>query len=188
MKLWNLFRKAPVIIVRRLRTQGLSTTVIWFCVRSFDKLTGIPPLRFSQITPEICVGPQLGKRGKRYLERVGITGSINLRAEYDDAAYGLALREYCYLPTIDDEVPTPEQIQQGIVFIQQTLTAGGKVYIHCAGGSGRAPTMCMAYLISQGMGFDEAIALVRKARPFIQPSPAQMDYLRRLAEAQHPTQ
>ncbi|MEM7344867.1 MAG: dual specificity protein phosphatase [Chloroflexota bacterium] len=171
-------QKIVRIYINRLQTQGLTTTLIWVYGRGVPLLTGIPLLRFSQITPEIYVGAQFNQAGKRKLERAGITGDINLRIEFDDAAHNLDLAHYCYLPTIDDHAPTLEHLEEGVSFIEQIITDGGKVYIHCAGGIGRAPTMASAYFISQGMMLEEAINLIKEARPFINIMPPQLTQLK----------
>lgn len=178
--MWRKLHKAPRVFMRRVRTQGLPGTLLWASVRSVDIFTGIPLLPYSRITPQLYVGPQFGHIGKQWIEQEGITACVNLRSEFDDAAHNLKLDKYCYLPTIDDDAPSLEAIEQGVKFIQQVLNSGGKVYIHCRGGVGRAPTMCAAYLISQGMKMDEALGLIRKTRPFIQLSPVQLDCLRQL--------
>ncbi|MEB2287959.1 MAG: dual specificity protein phosphatase [Anaerolineae bacterium] len=175
--------KALHIVTDRLRTQGLRATLIWIYGRGLPKLTGVPLARFSQITPQIFVGGQYRQRGKRKLEALGITGVVNLRAEADDAARGLTLAEYCYLPTIDDTAPTLEHLAEGAAFVERVTRNGGKVYIHCAGGVGRAPTLAAAYFITQGMTLDEALALIRQTRPFIRIMPPQMAQLKRF-EAQ----
>ena len=172
------------IVADRLRRQGLRTTLIWVYGRGLPKLTGIPLVRFSQITPQVFVGGQFGQRGKRKLERLGVTGAVNLRVEFDDAAHGLAFQHYCHLPTIDDDAPTLDHLAAGVAFIRRVIDAGGKVYIHCAGGVGRAPTMAAAYFIAQGMTRDEALALIRRTRPFIRIMPPQMAQLERF-EAVH---
>ncbi len=180
-KLWSYARKGWRILVRRLRTQGLRVTLIWVYGRGWPKLTGVPLFRYSRITPQIYVGGQYGQRGKRKLEAAGITAGLNLRTEFDDAAHGLALADYCHLPTIDDDAPSMEHLQQGVNFIRRVLSAGGKVYIHCAGGVGRAPTMAAAYFVSQGMTVPEALALIRRTRPFISITPPQLNRLREFA-------
>jgi protein-tyrosine phosphatase len=100
-----------------------------------------------------------------------------MRIEFDDDAHNLALQHYCHLPTIDDDAPSIEQLKQGVIFIEQLVANGEKVYIHCAGGIGRAPTLAAAYFISQGMSLQEAIALIKKTRPFINIMPPQMEQL-----------
>jgi hypothetical protein len=177
-KIWRSARKAARILTHRIRTQGLRTTLVWVYGRGFPKLTGIPLIRHSRITPEVFVGGQYGRRGKRTLQRWGVTGVINLRTEFDDAAHGLTLEYYCHLPTIDDDAPTIEHLNAGVEFIRDVIDDGGKVYIHCAGGVGRAPTQAAAYLIAQGHTLDEALALIRETRPFINVMPPQMEQLR----------
>jgi protein-tyrosine phosphatase len=177
----TLIRKAHIglsILSRRLSVQGLRVTLLWAISRGYSKLTGIPILRHSQITPQLYVGAQYGRRGKRTLERAGIEGDVNLRTEFDDAAHGLALAQYCHLPTTDDEAPSFEHLSQGVAFIERVISGGGKVYIHCAGGVGRAPTLAAAYLITQGMTLDHALALIQRTRPFIYIMPSQMAQLR----------
>lgn len=178
------FRKGRDILTRRVRSQGLRVSLIWFYSRGFSKLTGIPILRHSRITPEVYVGAQYGRLGKRKLERAGITGDVNLRTEFDDAAHGLALLHYLHLPTVDDHAPTFDNLEQGAAFIRQEIDGGGKVYIHCAGGVGRAPTQAAAYFITQGMSLDEALTLIRRTRPFIDIRPTQMEQLKQF-EARH---
>ncbi len=173
------FKKGWNILSYRLRTQGLKTTLIWVYGRGVPKLTGVPLLQFSEITPQVFVGPQFNQRGKRALEAAGITGDVNLRVEFDDAAHGLALQNYCHLPTIDDAAPALDDFQKGVDFIKRELAAGGKVYIHCAGGVGRAPTMAAAYFISEGYTLDEALKLIKKTRPFIKIMPPQMAQLKK---------
>ena len=187
-KILKFIPKAFRILVHRLRTQGVRTTLIWMYGRGIPKLSGVPLMRYSQITPQIYVGPQFGPAGKRKLESLGIKGDVNMRIEFDDDAHNLALQHYCHLPTIDDDAPSIEQLKQGVIFIEQLVANGEKVYIHCAGGIGRAPTMAAAYFISQGMSLQEAIALIKKTRPFINIMPSQMEqlvnYERRIANGE----
>ena len=178
-KLWRLIIEGVSTLVNRLRTQGLKTTLMWVYGRGLPFLTGIPTMQFSRITPQIYVGPQYKAAGKRKLQHCGINAGVNMRCEFDDAAHGLALEKYCHLPTVDDTAPTLEHIRKGIDFIRDVVNDGGKVYIHCAGGIGRAPTIAAAYFMSRGYTLEEAIALIKKARPFINIMPPQMEQLKR---------
>ena len=184
MKPVATLRKGGEILTRRLREQGLWVTLQWGWGRGLSYVTGVPVLRFSRVTPQLYVGPQFNAAGKRALERAGITAVVNLRTEYDDAAYGLAFPHYCYLPTIDVDSPSPAHFQKGVDFIQTQIAAGGKVYIHCKAGVGRAPTLAAAYLIAQGHSLDDAEALIKQARPFITITPPQRAALQRYEAAQ----
>jgi hypothetical protein len=174
----NLIRKGIEILVFRFREQGLRTTALWLRIRATDLLTGIPWIRFSQIQPDLYIGPQYRRLGRHKLKRLGITASINMRIEFDDAAHGLDFEQYCHLPTVDDNAPALEQLKRGVEFIHRARKEGRKVYIHCTGGIGRAPTMAAAYLIDQGMKLEEAIAAIQQVRPFINIVPEQMEQLR----------
>ena len=176
-KYLNLFQKGWKILVRRMRTQGVYTTLLWMHGRGIPYLTGVPLLQYSQVTPQLYVGPQFRKPGKDMLEANGIRACVNMRIEKDDAQYGLALERYLHLPTIDDQAPSFEHLDQGVSFIRETIQSGGKVYIHCAGGVGRAPSMAAAYLIAEGRSLEEALASIRKVRPFISITPPQMQQL-----------
>lgn len=174
----RFIKKGARILNKRLRDHGLKTTLIWTYGRGLAKLTGVPTMRFSKVTPNLYVGPQYTTRGMEHLKKHGVTANVNLRIEYDDAAHGLAFAKYLHLPTIDDDAPTLEHLAEGAEFIRDEIENGGTVYIHCAGGIGRAPTMAAAYLISTGKTLDEALAMIRKPRPFVLLTDIQMKQLR----------
>ncbi len=170
--------KAAHILGRRLNKDGVWVTFQWAYARGLPYVTGIPTYSFSRITSDLYVGPQHRARALPSMREHGITAIVNMRIEHDDADHGEALPEYCYLPTIDDTAPTIKHLEEGVAFITRVLTDGGKVYIHCAGGIGRAPTMAAAYFVSTGMTLDEAVALIKMTRPFINIMPPQWDVLR----------
>lgn len=180
----NLVRKANKgldIVQKRLHEQGPWVTLQWAWGRALPVATGIPLLRYSRVTEQLYVGPQFNWRGKRRLEAAGITAVVNLRTEFDDAAHGLAFPRYCYLPTVDDDSPSSAHFQQGVEFIRAVVEEGGKVYVHCKAGIGRAPTLAAAYLVASGYSLDEALTLIRQARPFIAMTPSQWQALRSYA-------
>ncbi len=166
------------IVVRRLREQGLRTTLFWAYGRGLPYMTGTPILKFSRVTPLVYVGPQFRKSGKSMLQRKGFRHLVDLRVEFDDAEHGLELESYCHLPTVDDAAISMEHLTQGIEFIHSAVERGEKVYIHCSAGVGRAPTLAAAYFISRGMTLADALSLVKRARPFINIMPPQMEQLR----------
>lgn len=174
----HTIQKGLSILAKRLRTQGIFTTILWAFGRGLPYLTGVPLLRFSRVTDQLYVGPQYRAPGKRMLEGQGFTGVVNMRIERDDAAEGLSLEHYLHLPTVDDDAPSIEHLDQGVDFIRQVIKSGGKVYIHCGAGVGRAPSMAAAYLMAGGSTLDDALAQIRKTRPFITITPSQMEQLR----------
>ncbi|UCC61735.1 MAG: dual specificity protein phosphatase family protein, partial [Anaerolineae bacterium] len=112
----------------------------------------------------------------------GITAVVNMRVEFDDNDDGIAPQRYLYLPTVDDQAPSLEQLHKGVAFIAAEVAEGGGVYVHCGAGVGRAATMVAAYLVSTGLKPDEAWARIRAVRPFIRPTAAQVKQLGRFAD------
>jgi protein-tyrosine phosphatase len=111
---------------------------------------------------------------------------VNLRAEFDDQIAALAPARYLYLPTVDDQAPTLEQMHAGVDFITEELQNGGSVYVHCKSGVGRAAIMAAAYLTSTGLEPSDAWAAIEKVRPFIRPTSAQVAQLERFAAGAQP--
>jgi protein-tyrosine phosphatase len=189
----HLERKNPIFdLVAQLRSLGL--TFIrnpWFAILALFELlvrfaTGVPIERFSRITPNLYVSGQYRKKGKAVLTKRGITAVVNLRTEYDDAAAGIAPPTYLRIKTVDNTPPTMEQLRQGVEFIHDEIERGGKVYVHCAAGVGRAPTLAAAYLVSRGMTPQEAWATIKKVRPFIRPTRGQRDQIEQFAQKFQP--
>lgn len=79
------------------------------------------------------------------------------------ARHGLA---YLHLPVPDFHPPTLRQIESFVRFTGEQLEKGdGAVLVHCQAGMGRTGTMLAAYLVSTGMGANEAIETIRDLRP-----------------------
>jgi dual specificity MAP kinase phosphatase len=165
-----VFRTGPITLGLRVVDQ------------SVRNLSGTPIPYLSRITPQLYVGGQHSQRGWMRLQAIGITAIVNMReTQHDDSAKGIAPERYLHLPTVDGTPPSMEHLRAGIEFIQSEIASGGKVYIHCASGIHRAPTMATAYFISTGLSVSEALAMVKKVRPFARPDSSQTKQLELLA-------
>jgi protein tyrosine phosphatase (PTP) superfamily phosphohydrolase (DUF442 family) len=171
------------IIAYRLIEHGIGVTAWWALDHLVRRLTGAPIRRVSQVTPQLHVGGQYKRRGWPRLKARGVTAVVNMRVEFDDQQAGIAPENYVHLPTVDDDAPSLAHLQQGVEFIKRNIDAGGGVYIHCKSGVGRAATMAVAYLMDTGLTPDEAWATVRKARPFVRPTPVQVEQIERFRES-----
>lgn len=101
------------------------------------------------------------------LVRAGITHVINARVEPDFPLVAHKDIAVLWNPTIDDGLPKDAcWFGKSIGFALGALaTPKHRVYAHCSAGSNRGPSTALAILLAQGFTFDEALALVLKARP-----------------------
>ncbi len=174
--------KLAYIIVTRLRTQGLRTTRLWLKDKLVRRFYGFSTPDIAEVRPGLFVGGQHFRYGLQRMRALGLTAVVNLRREWDDAARGLALDAYLHLPVTDDAPPTVDDFRRGAAFITAQRRLGRGVYVHCASGVGRAPTMAAAYLmLEQGLSLEAALATIRRVRPFIRITPPQMQALQALA-------
>ena len=102
------------------------------------------------------------------LQGQGVRAVVNLRAERQDNQRRLreTCMEYLWLPVVDALPPTLEQIQQGVVWIEQQLQAGRIVYVHCAAGVGRSATLLACwYMYARGMRVPQVLRFIKTRRP-----------------------
>jgi protein-tyrosine phosphatase len=76
-------------------------------------------------------------------------------------AAGLEVRR---LPIADMGVPSHEQMAGLVAWMGERLAEGRRVLVHCVGGLGRSGTAAACYLRHRGLGTEEAIGEVRRAR------------------------
>jgi predicted protein tyrosine phosphatase len=169
------------IIISRLIGQGLRATALWAADHAVRRVTGAPIRSASQITPQLHIGGQYRRRGWPRLKARGITAVVNMRAEFDDEAVGIAPERYLYLPTVDDHAPSLADLERGADFIASEISSGGAVYVHCGSGVGRAPTTAAAYLVRSGHSPQQAWDRIRQVRPFVRPTAVQIEQLERFA-------
>lgn len=155
-----------------------------FFQRLFDTVHsfvfGIPMLKRCQITANLFLGSQFNLIGLEKLKALGVTAIVNMRIHDIYEQHTTLGVKYLHLPTIDNTPPKIEDLKQGVVFIENEIKIGGKVYVHCREGIGRGPTMAIAYLLKLGTTLSDAIQLIKKIRPFINPKPSQLSRLQEL--------
>jgi ADP-ribosyl-[dinitrogen reductase] hydrolase len=95
---------------------------------------------------------------------------------------GLIGMTHLLLPIVDTRIPD-EAWETNWQYVgpqvRMALKRGERVLIHCLGGLGRTGTLAARLLIEFGMEPEEAVCIVRKARPGAIENAIQEDYVRR---------
>ena len=168
------------------KIKSLATLIVIFWQKIWDNIyrffNGIPMLKRCQITADLFLGSQYSLLGLQKLKALGITAIVNMRENPIFAESRYEGFKYLHLPTIDNTPPSLETLIKGADFINTEIKAGGKAYVHCRQGLGRGPTMAIAYLLSTGLTYEDAFALVKKVRTFINPRVTQIARLKELEQ------
>jgi protein-tyrosine phosphatase len=135
---------------------------------------------------EVTPGLWLGRRAFPHELPPGVSLVVDLTAEFP-AARGVIVagRRYLCLPTLDGMAPD----EAGLRTLVETVVAWeGTVYLHCAQGFGRSALVAAAVLLQRGVArdADEALILLRKARPGVSLRPVQRRLLDRLTPRERP--
>ncbi len=135
---------------------------------------------YDQILPQLLVGscPKSSDDIDKLRRETGITAVLNLQTDEDlrycnfawqplQAHYTACGIELQRIPVRDfDPVDLQAKLPECARVLNQLLTAGHSVYVHCTAGAGRSPTVAIAYLIwCGGWELDEAVAYVTQRRP-----------------------
>ena len=137
---------------------------------------------YSKITDDIYIGSDLCKGNvcpihSEQFRKLGVKAELNLTAEHKETPPD-EIDLYTWMPVVDHTPPTPDQFDIGTSMIDQVVTKGKTIYIHCKAGHGRSPTMVAAYLVRfKGMGVEEAISFISSQRPGVHLDDAQREAL-----------
>jgi protein-tyrosine phosphatase len=129
-------------------------------------------MNFSPITGDLYIGTTPSAGDYDLLRELGVQLVINMRVEYrprrDVHESPLTL---LWLPTFDSPlIPISiRALQRGAKAALETISAGGRVYVHCAGGVHRGVAMGAAILIAQGYEAGSAMQLIKEKRPQADP-------------------
>ncbi len=106
---------------------------------------------------------------------------VDLTAEFPAPKNIEFMTIYLCCPTLDNSAMSLKQL---IGLVNSIITCRGGVYIHCAQGHGRSATVVAAVLLAKGVAGDanEAVELIRKARPNIRLNRYQQRLLDRFVE------
>ncbi len=134
---------------------------------------------YAQILSQLFLGshPQTTDDIDRLRQEAGITAVLNLQTDDDMRAVNLVWEpleahyrtcgiELSRLSVRDfDPVDLREKLPECVHVLDSLLKAGYSVYLHCTAGTGRSPTVAIAYLHwYQRWDLDAAVAYVKERR------------------------
>jgi len=143
---------------------------LWLRVlaRLMEWLTDVQPkqLNYSDVTPRLAVGGAFRTRQIKDLCSRGVTAVVDCRLEAEDDAAALAAAgiQFLHVPTLDRHGFSYAQLQEGVEWVLDQISAGGRAFLHCEHGVGRGPLMACAVLVAQGYSAPEALRIVRSGR------------------------
>jgi hypothetical protein len=160
--------------------------VLRFGRKGFARVAEFTPTRLnlSWITDQLAVGGAYRTADIPRLRRLGITGVVDCREEACDDE--VVLREhgidFLRLPTPDVHKLSQDSLDTGVVWINERLDRGEKIYVHCLHGVGRGPLMGCCVLVSRGQGAVDALKTMKTRRWQASPNEEQISALIEYAE------
>ncbi|GIL63069.1 hypothetical protein Vafri_17034 [Volvox africanus] len=137
-------------------------------------------LYYHEIVPNLICGtqPRNPTDVDILAETEGVTHILNLQQDKDMHYWGVKLEDirlacarhsinHTRRPARDFDPHSLRRTIPGAVHsLAQALNSGGRVYVHCTAGLGRAPAVCIAYLYwFTNMQLDEAYTFLTNIRP-----------------------
>ncbi len=88
----------------------------------------------------------------------GIDAIVNLCAEFSDLheLEETAGFEVYYLPIWDEDIPSMEDMEEALAWLDEAVYLGKKILVHCRHGIGRTGTFVISYMIRRGIGLKAA--------------------------------
>jgi predicted protein tyrosine phosphatase len=136
-----------------------------------------PELNLDWVTPALAVGGRLPVGTATHLARaLGVRAVVDVRVEEcdDEHAYRAHGIEFLHLPTVDCCAVSQPMLDHGVAWVSARLARDQRVLVHCEHGVGRSALVALCVLVERGAAPLEALERVKRARPVISPSPAQL--------------
>jgi len=135
-------------------------------LRFFNQYLGVPTRSSSEVDKRLWIGAEPSRIGRWWITNVKKFHVYSLTTSHSDEkpnsskklefSSGFHIPEYVQI--------SKEDLYRAVSEIGSVRSSGGKVYLHCREGVGRAPTVGAAVLVSEGYPLESALSRVLMGR------------------------
>lgn len=134
-----------------------------------------------KVSSKLFRSPQPDYNDLKQLQQRGLKAVINVRAEVEDSLY--YCRElklgYKHFPVVDWKVPTEEQMDEFLAFLENPENT--PALVHCWAGVGRTGLFVTCHRVVLGMNPNDAIAASDAETPGLGMNQLQRDWVTQFA-------
>lgn len=149
--------------------------------------SGYQEVRIDKVAPRLYLGNRHQAEDLQGLRRLGVSAIVNVAAgEFQNPYESVFTYHNVFVSDKKDEQGRRDDILRlldpAADFVAESLQIGA-CFVHCMGGFSRSPTVVIAYLIKHGgLSLIDALALVKRGRPRIDPNEGFMQQLRKFEQ------
>lgn len=122
------------------------------------------------IDPLVILGARPSSADALRLHEQGVRAVVNMCEEYEgpQTEYRRLGIDQLWLPTVDFNPPSLEDVEKGVAYVQKNVQELKTVYVHCKAGRARSATILICWLARyRGMSLEEAQIHLLKCRPHV---------------------
>ena len=141
---------------------------------------------WDRVDPQVIVGAYPFARDVEGLAKEGVRAVVNTCEEYEgpQAEYERFGIEQLRIPTTDFTHPLLCDVDRAVEFVQDHVSQGQTVYIHCKAGRARSATVALCWLMKyRDMTMEEGQAELLRHRPHVNPRLTERPVVREFAES-----
>ncbi len=176
----TLFTRVGGGLLGRLRHWQIEHGVLRALLRFWNEILGLPTKTDSKLSENLWIGAKPSWFGRFILKRFHGLVTYSLLEDFSGSnVSGFNLN--------GSHIPEHVEISESSFFtvlgdLNLLINSGKKVFLHCREGVGRAPSVAIAYLVSNGWSLEDAVSVVKEKRSITRLSRLQQDSLARFSQ------